>query len=85
MPRARSARRAAVVGAAVAAAAAVVAAAVAGQGAPPAPPIADNAETADDTSVAVGIVPDDMPAVGDDTDGKRHYVIVASDSPDVGP
>jgi len=83
--RARSARRAAVAGLAAAAAAAVALAAFSGAGLLPGPGIADSADPADGASVGIAIAPDDMPAVGGDAGGKKHYVVEASDSPDVGP
>ena len=83
--RARSARRVAVVALAAAAAAVAALAAASGAGLLPGPGIADTAEPDDGASVGVAIAPDDMPAVGGDAGGKKHYVVEASDSPDVGP
>ena len=85
MPRARRARKVAVVALAVAAAAAVAFAAASGAGLLPSPGIADRAEPADEASVGVAIAPDDKPAVGGDAGGARHYVVEASDSPGLGP
>ena len=85
MVRARAFRRAAVVAAAAAVLAAVAFAAAAGAGLLPVPGIADRADPADGTSVGVAIVPGDMPVVGGDAGGKKHYVVEASDSPDLGP
>lgn len=85
MPRARRARKVAVVALAAAAAAAVAFAAAAGAGLVPAPGIADSADLDDGAAVGVAIVPDDKPAVGGDAGGKKHYVVEASDSPNLGP
>lgn len=85
MPRARRARKVAVVALAAAAAAAVAFAAAAGAGLLPGPGIADRAEPADEASVDVAIAPADEPAVGGDAGGKKHYVVEASDSPNLGP
>ena len=85
MSRARSARRAAIVALAAAATAAVAFAAVSGAGLLPGPGITDSVDPADGASIGVAIAPDDMPAVGGDAGGKKHYVVVASDSPNMGP
>ena len=85
MPRARRARKAVVAALAAAAAAAVAYAAAAGAGLVPAPGIADSADPDDGAAVGVAIAPDDEPAVGGDAGGKKHYVVVASDSPDLDP
>ena len=85
MSRARSARRAAIVALAAAATAAVAFAAVSGAGLLPGPGITDSVDPADGASIGVAIAPDDMPAVGGDAGGKKPYVVVASDSPNMGP
>lgn len=74
-----------VVAAVAGALAAIALIAAAGQGLFPGPGIADNVEPDDKASVGVGIAPDDMPAVGDSTGDKKHYVVVVSDSPDLDP
>lgn len=85
MARIGTARKAAVVAAVAGALAAVAFAAAAGAGLLSGPGLVDNAAPADDATVGVAIVPDDMPAVGDGTGDKKHYVVEASDSPSVGP
>lgn len=85
MARAGKARKAAVAAAVAGALAVVALAAAAGAGLLPGPGLVDSAEPADETTVGVAIMPDDMPAVGHGTGEKKHYVVEASDSPNVGP
>lgn len=77
------ARKAAIVAGIAATAAAVAAAAALG---PPGPPsLEDGVEPGHGTAVDVGIAPDDSPAASDGSKELRHYVITASDSPQVAP
>ena len=86
MRRAGRARKAAIIGAVAVAVGAIAAAAALGQGSIQAPPsITDNAAPSDGTAVGVGLGHDDMPAVDDAAKDKKHYVITASDSPDLPP
>lgn len=85
MPRARGARKVGVVALAAAAAVIIAFAAAAGAGLVPIPGIADSADPDDGAAVGVAIAPDDAPAVGGDAGGKKHYVVEASDAPDLDP
>lgn len=85
MSRTRAARKAAVVAAVAGSIAIIAFIAASGHGPLPGPGIADSVKPADETSVDIGITTDDMPAVDDGTGDKKHYVVVASDSPDLEP